>query len=115
MNYMTVNEFIQWVGGYYVPYNRVQEMEVKHYLSKFSGEFIERLKEEVKYSFSGQYKTPPDVAILVKNSQRAHEWLKLHKVHPKLIEEGEVDCSAEIEKLKQAIKGKKNYRYENNC
>lgn len=49
---MTAKQLLQWVEAYFGSYNKIQRVEMEHYLSKFHEEYIEALKEELKLAFS---------------------------------------------------------------
>lgn len=63
---MTAEAFVRWAESYYGEYRPVVKAELLEWLSEKPAHLIAGLRLEVRDTFSTQYRTPPDVAILNK-------------------------------------------------
>lgn len=106
---MNPTQFIAWSEAYYaVKYNQVQRHETADYLGRFGEDYLECLKEEVKYTVSPRFKAVPGIADLEDCREGALSRLQHLNMKRKALEHNKAKQKAITDSREGA--GEKDYR-----
>lgn len=100
---MTGKEFYDNVVKYYGDYNYTQKNAIVAYLYEVRSktkdlfeQYLDKLYQKLLRNYSNRYKTPPDIAELVKYHSEIMDELELETPKPLMIEENTEYISEEL-------------------